>query len=516
MPVKRHRLEKGMDNGFMKRNGNEAMSRAEELKQNKEEFLFGTICAIFHKTALRYPDKIAAADEKEKVTYRELDEYSNFLANHLISSGVKEEDIVAIQSGRHVKSLIGILATWKAGAAYVFLDDCYPEARNRSLKRECGYEIVLTEKYLEEIELRREETYIDHSKRENMAVIIYTSGTTAKPKGVVIEHRNITASISNFHRLGFCETDRLCLFPSFSFVASIYDVCGSLVVGATVEIIPEYRRRSIDLIAEFYKEKEITVAFLPPHMAMKFMKFNEDEFCLRALLVGSETVRNLEKKKYRIINVYAASETCSLASAYDITTEDINYPIGKFNENLLGYVVDEDGNLVEPGGEGELWLSGPQIVRGYFKREDITKEHFGKNPFSNEEGYERVFKTRDIVCQLEDGNFRFISRKDNMFKIRGFRVEARAVESAVLKCSEIKEVVVKAFQDKGGCNILCGYFVSDNDIDVKELKEKLKAVIPYYMIPTCFIQLDEFPRNVNNKLDRNAILPPKELMIISF
>lgn len=487
------------------------MLRSEELKNNKEEFYQNTFCRIFHKTALRYPDKTAVSDEERSLTYRQLDEYSNFLAKHLVGNGVGREDIVAVQTGRHVSSLLGILGVWKAGAAYVFLDDSYPEARNHRIQEECGYKIILTDAYLTELDLVMDEEFTDLSRREDLAILVYTSGSTSMPKGVMIEHRNVTASVSNFHRLGFCESDHVCLFASFSFVASVYDTCSSLAAGASMEIIPEYRRKSIELIVDFCREKHITVTFLPPHMAMKFMKYDESLFSLRALLVGSEPVRNLEPKGYRIINVYAASETCSLAAAYDIRSSEKNYPIGTLNQNLKGYIVDDEGSPVETGAEGELWLSGPQITRGYFKRPELTDAQYIKNPFGHEEGYERVFKTRDIVCQSEDGNIRFITRKDTMYKIRGFRVESGAVESAVLKCAEIKEVVVTAFTDAGGCNILCGYFVSDKEIDVKLLKEKLKAVIPYYMVPTCFIPMKQLPRNMNNKIDRSKLKPPREL-----
>ena len=158
-----------------------------------------------------------------------------------------------------------------------------------------------------------------------------------------------------------------------------------------------------------------------------------------------------------------------------------------------------------------MWLAGPQVSRGYLKRPDLTEKQYIPNPFSQEPGYERVFKTRDIVRQDKEGNLNYISRLDNMYKIRGFRVEGGAVESAVLRCPEIKEAAVRAFTDEGGVNILCGYFAADVDIDVKKLKEELKAILPYYMIPTCFIRMESLPRNMNNKIDRNALVPPKEL-----
>lgn len=209
--------------------------------------------------------------------------------------------------------------------------------------------------------------------------------------------------------------------------------------------------------------------------------------------------------------MYAASECCSLISVYEITGDEAVYPIGTLNPTLRGYIVDEDGQKVEPGQEGELWLAGPQVSRGYLQRPEATMRQYRKNPFSSEPEFQRLFKTNDIVCQDADGNLHYVGRKDNMYKIRGFRVESGAVESTVLKCAAIKEVVVKAFPDAGGVNILCGYFTSDVDVDVKDLKEKLKEILPYYMVPVCFIRLDEFPRNFNNKIDRKAIKPPKEI-----
>lgn len=486
------------------------MLRSEELKQHKEEFLEHTICGIFHKTALRYPDHIAVEDEEGAVTYRELDEYSNFLAKHLKEQGTGPEKIVALQSGRHRYTIIGMMAAWKAGGAYIFLDEMCPASRNQYLKEECGCKIVLTQQYLAELGMERLEEYVDDSKREGLAIIIFTSGSTAKPKGVMIEHRNIMAAVSNFHRLGFCDSDRTSVFPSFSFVASVCDICSSLAVGAALEIIPEYRRRSIDLIIEYCKEKSITIQFLPPHMAMKLMK-RDQELKLRALLVGSEAVRYLEKKDYRIINVYASSEMCSLISAYDITTHEKSYPIGTINPTLRYYIVDDDGNQVEPGEEGELWLAGAQVTRGYLNKPEQTARQFIDNPFSADEEFKRLYKTHDIVCQQPDGNLKFICRKDDVYKIRGFKVGAAAVEEAMLKCPLVKEAAVKAFEDSGGCNILCGYFSSDEKADVKKIKEELKKALPYYMVPTCMIAMDRLPRNSNNKIDRKALEPPAEL-----
>lgn len=485
--------------------------RAEELTENKDEFFKGTLCDIIHKTAQRYPDKVAVSAEDHELTYQELDEYSNFLARHLMGLGVRQEEAVAIKTGRNATAILAMLAIWKAGGAYTYLDLSYPESRNRALQEEGEWKITLTEEYLEKLDWKRDTHFLNRARRESLAILVYTSGTTSKPKGVMIEHRNVAASISNFHRLGFCDTDRVCVFPSFSFVASVYDIFSTLSVGATLDIIPEYRRRKMSLITEYYEKRQITVAFLPPHMARKFIKEDSSRFHIRVLIVGSEAVRHLDKRDYRIINVYASSECCSLISAYEVTKDEPIYPIGTLNPTFRGYVVDDAGNPVPPGEEGELWLAGPQVTRGYLKRPELTEKQFIKNPFTSDPEYRRLFKTKDLVRMDADGCIHYIGRKDNMYKIRGFRVEGSAVESAILGCAAIKEVVVKAFPDEGGVNILCGYFVSDTEVDVKDVKEKLKKVLPYFMVPTCLIRVDEFPRNFNNKIDRKAIKPPKEI-----
>lgn len=134
----------------------------------------------------------------------------------------------------------------------------------------------------------------------------------------------------------------------------------------------------MNLIVEFYRKRKITIAFLPPHMARKFMKEDISDIPLRVLLVGSEPVRHLEKKPYRILNVYAASECSSLISVYEITGDEAIYPIGTLNPTLRGYIVDEDGQKVEPGQEGELWLAGPQVSRGYLQRPEATMRQYRK------------------------------------------------------------------------------------------------------------------------------------------
>jgi len=173
--------------------------------------------------------------------------------------------------------------------------------------------------------------------------------------------------------------------------------------------------------------------------------------------------------------------------------------------------MDDDGKPVTPGKDGELWLSGPQLSRGYYLDPKKTAEQYLLNPFTSEPGYERVFKTQDIVRQLEDGNLQYVSRKDNMLKIRGYRVEASAVESVLLQYPKVIDAVVRAFLDSNGTNILCGYFLSEEKLNPKDIKVFLRERLPYYMVPACLIQMEDFPRTMNNKISLSDFHPPVEI-----
>lgn len=492
------------------------INRWEYLIDHREEVSRSTFCKVFCDTVSAYPDQEAVYCEGQSFTYRQLLSLATAAAHKLVNAGLLREEIVAIRTGRTMETIAGILGIWMAGGAYVYLDKAYPPKREASILQECGCRFILDMDWWQEVPIMHDLPLIDRSENEGLALLIYTSGSTSKPKGVMLEHKNVIASMYDFQIFGVEKGYHYGIFPGLGFVAAVSDIFSGLAVGATAYIIPGAIRKSIDSLVEFYNIHHIHITFLPPHMARKLLAMDScvlEKLPLRLLLVGSEPVRNLKAASFKIFNVYGASEMCSMIAHYDISETDSDgfYPVGKVNPWLRGYLVGEDNKQVAPGEPGELWLAGPQVSRGYYNLPALTKTHYIPNPFSLEVGYDRVFKTNDILRDIGDGNLLYVCRKDNVYKIRGFRVESTAVEYAITQCAPVKEVAAKAFMDDGGCNVLCAYFTADEKLNVKQIKERLKERIPYYMVPTCLIQLDSFPRNLNGKIDRKSIKAPREL-----
>ena len=488
--------------------------RSEELSSNKEIFFTSTPSRIIHETAVLLPDKEALGDRGRYYTYAELDRCSNLIAQRLIREKVGHEEIVCVYTGRSAYAIFAMLGIWKAGGAYLYIDDTYPEQRREWIMRKCDVERVISREWVEET-IREEEgkevPYVDLSQPEDMAVIIFTSGTTSSPKGVIVEHRNIAAATSNFDRQYVTTNSRVSTFAGFGFIAAIFDTASTLSCGGFMDIIPDETRHKIDKIVEYWNRERITHSFLPPHMALKLMDYDDEQVPLELLLVSSEPVRNMCKKPYIVLNVYASTETCSQCTVYEIRDTRKEYPIGKVGPNTRSYVVGEDGKPVPKGEIGELWLAGPQITRGYWKMPEETAASYVLNPFTDDPKYAHLFKTKDMVRELPDGDLFFVSRMGNMYKIRGFRVEGGEVESAINACDEVKEVVVKAFANKNGTNILCAFITAEKKLDPKKIKEKLKAYLPGYMIPTAILQIDEMPILPNGKADRKSLMPPPEI-----
>ena len=489
-------------------------SIANRLLENKDTYINKVYIDIFKETANLYPNRTAVYQEGLTISYRELDILSSRCSKKLLSCGALKGDVVAIESGRSIKTIAAMLGAWKIGAAYVYIDAAYPKLRVDRILSDTRCKYIIDDSWWDDIESYATDIPKADVSGDDLALIIYTSGSTARPKGVMLSQKNVVATMYNFDVFDIKEGDHFGVFPSFGFVASVSDIFSSLAVGAVIYLIHSAIRRDIKALRDYYYENNIKATFLPPHMVRKLLAENLDGIPIKTLLVGSEAVSNIPAAPFRMLNIYGSSEMTSMAAHYEI--KEINSPhispIGVLSEGIEGYIMDDKGRPVKRGEEGELWLSGRQVCLGYYNMPEETAKHFIKNPFDTRDEYKVVFKTNDIVRLDENNNLVYICRKDNVYKIRGFRVENTAVEDALHRiCDKLDEVAVTAFVDKGGCNILCAYVTSKEKVDPKKAKNALRSIIPYYMIPSCILQLDSMPHNFNGKVDRKALVPPAEL-----
>lgn len=470
-----------------------------------------TLVELFRMAAAYAPEHRALVTDEGILTYRDLEEKSNQVALALKRAGAACGQIVAVGSGRSALSVIAFLAIWKIGCAYVFLDPDFPVNRRAGCLKECGACMEITQDFVREAFLTQPVSAVEEEGDcDRLAVIVYTSGSSGNAKGVKISQRNMLASAAHYSDLGICSEDHYACFASLMFIAAVFDLSVSLLAGATLYLVPGTIRKNVTALAQYYGDHQITVTFLPPHMAVKYIQIDEGS-PLRVLLCGSEPVRNLRKRPYEIIQVYASSEACAIISWYKIEDERRNYPVGRLVSGLKGYIVDSEGHPVSYGMRGELWLSGPQMTSGYLNLPQLNEARFMDNPFEHGEPYKRVYCTGDLVSADENGVMTYCGRVDNMVKIRGFRVELAGIERRMGQFPGIKEACCVAHMDSGGTNLLFGYYLCEEPIDHEALRSFLAQYLPYYMIPIGLIRMERFPRTWSEKVDRLHFAPPPEL-----
>jgi len=500
-----------------------------KFNDTKTNYPGKTINELFEEQAEKTPDNVAVVFERAHLTYKELNEKTNQLARILREKGVHEGTIVGILVKRSLEMIIGIMAILKSGGTYLPVDPNYPIKRINYMLDDSGAEIILVTENLSELVKDREKLiYLDDkklysgdstnlvtiNKPNDLAYIIYTSGSTGKPKGTMIEHRNVIRLFKNTNYIEIKSSDGVLQLANYVFDGSIFDIFAPLLNGSKLVLIKEKDMLNMNNLGEIIKNEEVTVFFVTTALFNTIVDTNIEMLeNIRKILFGGErisishankAVRYLGKDK--IIHVYGPTENTVFTTYYYINkvfSEDSNIPIGRPLSNSTACVVDKNGNLLPAGVIGELYVGGEGIARGYLNNEKLTGDKFIKNPF----GEGRLYKTGDLVKQLPDGNIEYLDRIDNQVKIRGFRIELGDIENKLLSHKDIKKAIVIAKQNKDD-KYLVSYIVSDKKININEIKEYLSKDLPKFMIPSYFIQLDEFPLNQNGKINRKILPEP--------
>ncbi|MCK4258180.1 MAG: amino acid adenylation domain-containing protein [Halanaerobiales bacterium] len=495
-----------------------------------------TIQQLFEEQVSRHPDKVALVLGEDQLTYRQLNERANQLARVLRAKGVGANQIVGMIIERSLEMIVGIMAIFKAGGAYLPIDPEYPESRIRFMLEDTHTQLLLTQKHLldqiefsgEILDLTDTELYQgDGSNLEcvnnsaNLAYVIFTSGTTGKPKGNLTSHYSIVRVVKNTNYIEITPEDKLLQLSNYAFDGSTFDIYGALLNGATLVMVLKETILNLIKLSEVIKKEEVSVFFVTTALFNTLVDLDIQALTkVRKILFGGERVSVVHVQKAlkvlglgRLIHVYGPTESTVFATYYfiDHFTEDTeNVPIGSPLANTQIYILDKDDNLQAIGLPGEIYIGGDGLVSGYLNRPELTEVKFVENPFMPGK---KMYRTGDLARWLPDGNVEFLGRIDHQVKIRGFRIEPGEVENQILIHSDIREVIVTVETDSTGGKYLCAYYVARKELLAAELKEYLLQELPAYMIPAVFMQLEKLPLTLNGKIDRKA-LPKPELHIV--
>ena len=495
-----------------------------------------TIVTLFCQQAKATPDNVAVVFKDRKYTYREVDEISDRIAGYIVSSFKfqvsSDEPVVSILIPRSEWMAIASLGVLKAGCAYQPLDPSYPKERLNFMMQDASAKLliadeelrdivdeyhgeVLLTKDIENIPALTEEqnsqllTLNSQLKPKRLFILLYTSGSTGVPKGCQLEHGNLVSFCHWYQRYYDLKPEHnVAAYASYGFDACMMDMYPALTCGASVYIIPEELRLDLIALNEYFEQNNITHSFMTTQVGYQFATSIENH-SLKHLSVGGEKLASLTPPTdYRFHNGYGPTECTIFTTTYPVDKKQREIPIGKPTDNTHLYIVDQQGHRLPVGAAGELWISGPQVGRGYLNRPEKTAEVYINNPFSDDEKYAHVYRSGDVVRYLPDGNIQFVGRKDGQVKIRGFRIELKEVETVIREFPGIKDATVQAFDEEGGGKFIAAYIVADEEIDIEALNNFILDQKPPYMVPAVTMQIDSIPLNQNQKVNKKALPEP--------
>ena len=492
----------------------------------KEDNAFDHVWNVIEKTMEEASDRPAVRSEDEVLTYKELSEMVNRIAGTIDALGCADNRPVAIYMDPSAMRIACILGIIKSGHTYLPLDKSWPEKRTGFALSDSNACAVLTDN-IEEISCPEEITVIDalHIEEsvqysgkkeynpEDTAYIIYTSGSSGIPKGVLVAHKNLASYVQAFlHEFPLGPQDVVLQQASIAFDSSIEEIYPALCTGGCIAVARKETIIDSNLFKDYLKKANVSVVSVSPFLLNELNSMWDGD-CIHTFISGGDVLKkqycNRLIKTGRVYNTYGPTESTVCATYYRVTgDEKQSIPIGRPIRNSSVYILDDSLNLVPAGAVGEICVAGNGVTKGYLNNDALTKEKFVINPY---ESGPVLYKTGDLGRLLNDGNIEYIGRKDSQINMRGYRIELGEIESRILDYEGVSDAVV-AFVDEGD-GYLCAYIKGDKEYAVEEMKKYLSAYLPAYMIPAYYVNMKEFPFNSAGKVDKSKLPAPFNLMV---
>jgi amino acid adenylation domain-containing protein len=497
---------------------------------------------LFEQEVARRPDAVAIRFADEQLTYRQVNERANQIAHRLRKLGVGPEVMVGTLLDRSLDLVVGLLGILKAGGAFVPLDPSYPMERLEFMAADIAAPVMLVqdsvvqrlcfpgtsnpawlhgkslsfEQNRADIAQESVENPTNQTTADNLAYVMYTSGSTGQPKGVMVSHRAVVRLVKNTNYIDLGEREVFLQFSPISFDASTLEIWGALLNGGCLAMMPP-EKQSLSELGTAIRRYGVTTLWLTAGLFNVMVEQRvEDLKPLRQLVAGGDALSPAHVRKAlenlpgcRLINGYGPTEGTTFTCCHTISVEDAegsSIPIGRPIANTQVYLLDSENQLVPSGEVGELCIGGDGLARGYLNQPELTAAKFVRHPF-RDEPEARIYKTGDLARYRPDGTIEFLGRSDNQVKISGYRIELGEIETVVMQYPSVRSTVVIARQDTPGEKKLVAYVVaSEQGCSFAELRVYLQQKLPAYMMPSAFVLMDALPLSPNGKVDR-AVLP---------
>lgn len=482
-----------------------------------------TIIDLFADQVSLHPDNIAVIYENQQLTYKQLDKKSNQLANYLLTQGISVDSIISVCMHKNINFIITILGILKVGCAYLPIHVDYPIDRISYIIDNSKSKLIISDKKLNfnnsvcfsDINLNNYSIIKQNIKFDNtsLAYVIYTSGSTGNPKGVMVKHINLINFLYNFNNSfnnHFNKDDNCLSITNISFDVSICELFTPLIFGSTLILYQEDILTNIPLLVNTLIKNKITFMYIPPNIlddVYKYISTSNLQIYLNKLLVGVESIKTTTLNNYfninnnlEIINGYGPTETTICCTFYKFEQygckSDI-VPIGKPLSNNTILILNKNLSMQPIGILGELYISGDNVSKGYLYKDELTEKSFVRINNSI------FYNTGDLAFFDNQGIINFIGRNDNQIKLHGYRIELGEINNTLKSIPEISNSFT-TIKNINGTNVICSYVIT-KEINEVQIKEKLKKILPYYMIPNHIILIDSMPLTPNGKIDKSKL-----------